>query len=463
MAKIIKIIRTRFLSVLFWSVISAAFIGPGTVTTCTKAGAQFNFDLMWSMVFSTLACILLQEATARITIFSGMNLGEAISKHYAGKSTKKLVMILIVGAIIIGSAAYEAGNILGSIEGLLFIFPKTSKKIFVIFVGIFAFLALNFNSNTIAKLMGGIVFFMGIAFITTAILLKPSFPDLIMGSFVPTIPKTSGAGILILGIIGTTVVPYDLFLGSGVADKNQAIVDMRFGIVVAIAIGGIISMAIIAVGSSITSGMSAEARGEIIANFNFKQVSNILSLYIGQWAVYVFGFGMFAAGFSSAITAPLASTITAKSIFMNKNKENKKSLIYYKLVAVGVLLVGLTFGFLEVKPIPAIIMAQALNGLILPFVSIFLIFVINNGKLMGFDKINGWFSNILMAFVVWVTLIIGAINVLTAFFKIINKTLPNPDLTFIIVSILTFIFTLMILIRIYKNRKIDLNNIKPIN
>ncbi len=452
--KVTKLIKTRLLSLLFWSVISAAFIGPGTVTTCTKAGAQFNYDMMWSIVFSTFACILLQEATARVTIFSGRNLGEAIAKHYQGKKTQYLVIILIVGAIILGSAAYETGNILGSVEGLRFIFPKVPKKIFVVIIGVLAFIALTFNSETIAKLMGAIVFFMGIAFITTAIMLKPSFPDMIIGSFVPKVPEATGSGILILGIIGTTVVPYDLFLGSGVADKKQTIIDMRFGLAVAIIIGGLISLTIITVGSALTDGMPQYAKDEIISNFNFNQISDILSLYIGQWAVYIFGFGMFAAGFSSAITAPLASTITARSLFKKEDApESKRSAFYFKLVSTAVLLVGLTFGFIEVKPIPAIIIAQALNGLILPFITIFLVFVINNHKLMGVDKVNGWFSNILMGLVIWITLIIGAINVSKAVMKIFEKDLTNPDFFFVIVAVLSFILTFGILYKIYLNRK----------
>ena len=72
-------IKKGLLSILFWSVISAAFIGPGTVTTASAAGASFDLDLIWALVFATLACIVLQEAAARVTIGSGKTLGEAIA------------------------------------------------------------------------------------------------------------------------------------------------------------------------------------------------------------------------------------------------------------------------------------------------------------------------------------------------------------------------------------------------
>jgi hypothetical protein len=102
----------RLLDVLFWSVISAAFIGPGTVTTAATAGAGFGLQLAWALLFSTVACIALQEAVARLVIASGRGLGAAI------RSTGGTVLAALTGfAIVLGCAAYEAGNILGGVAG----------------------------------------------------------------------------------------------------------------------------------------------------------------------------------------------------------------------------------------------------------------------------------------------------------------------------------------------------------
>ncbi|MEN8119052.1 MAG: Nramp family divalent metal transporter [Bacteroidota bacterium] len=434
--------KSRFLNVLFWSIVSAAFIGPGTVTTATKAGANFQFDLLWALVFSTFACLLLQEASARITINSGLNLGQAIAKQFEGKSTKTLVLFLVIGAIVLGSAAYETGNILGSIAGLSLIFD-IPQKILVIVIGLLAFFALSLSSiKTIARIMGGIVFFMGLAFFTTAIQLNPPITEILKGSFVPTIPNTEGAGLLVLGIIGTTVVPYDLFLGSGVLNKKQTINDMRFGLSVAVILGGVISMAIMTVGTIITT------------EFTYETLAQALTYKIGPYAVYIFGFGMFAAGFSSAITAPLASAITAKSLFEEKSKKKWRTQgLYFKMVFLGVLIVGLVFGLAEVKPIPAIILAQALNGLILPFISIFLIYVINDPVLMGKNNTNGWLSNILMAIVMWVTMIMGVISIIKAIGSAIEKPVKQGDTLIVFVSILSLFISIGILLMIKRYRK----------
>jgi NRAMP (natural resistance-associated macrophage protein)-like metal ion transporter len=104
--------KKKLLNILFWSVISAAFIGPGTITTAAKAGASLGYSLLWALAFSTFACLVLQEAAARLTIVSGKSLGRAIAETYGQKKGGWLVFVLVLGAIILGSAAYETGNLL---------------------------------------------------------------------------------------------------------------------------------------------------------------------------------------------------------------------------------------------------------------------------------------------------------------------------------------------------------------
>jgi len=122
-------------------------------------------------------------------------------------------------------------------------------------------------------------------------------------------------------------------------------------------------------------------------------------------------------------------------------------------------MVGLIFGLADVKPIPAIILAQALNGLILPFVSIFLIYVINDPLLMGENNTNGWFSNILMGIVIWVTLIIGTINIIKALSKAAGNQSLLGDHVVIVVGIISFIASTGILLAI---RKFKMNRVRLI-
>jgi Mn2+/Fe2+ NRAMP family transporter len=445
--------RKRITSILFWSVISAAFIGPGTVTTATQAGVYYNFQLLWALVFSTFATILLQEASARLAIHTKLNLGEALAKQFEGKKSRTLILFTAAIAIILGCAAYEAGNILGAVAGLVMMF-EIPYYYFVGGIGILTVLVFALKSvNLIAKVMGVLVFFMGIAFLYTTISLNPNWEEVAIGSLIPRIPNSSGAALLVLGLIGTTVVPYDLFLGSGALDKKQSIQEMRFGLIIAITLGGIISMSIMGVGNAITEGMNDTARANMV--YSYTILKDTLEIITGKYAIYIFGFGMFVAGFSSAITSPLASAITAGSLFSNKKNQQKwkPGSIYFNLVIIGVLGTGLTFGFMDVKPIPAIILAQAFNGLILPLIAIFLIYVINDTNIMGRANLNGWFSNFLMGFVLWITFILGFTNIIQSISTALHYDIKTNDGAILIPMVtVSFILTFIVLYKIYKRR-----------
>lgn len=251
--------------------------------------------------------------------------------------------------------------------------------------------------------MGFVVVLMGIGFLITAILVQPSLSGILKGAVIPKVESSSQAGILVLGLIGTTIVPYNLFLGSGISSNKQSVKDMRFGLAIAILLGGLFSMAVLIVGTS------------VVSNFSFEELAFALQSKIGIAGKYLLGFGLFAAGFTSAVTAPLAAAITLKSLFGNKNPEKwEVGSPNFKLGWMLILITGVGFALVNVKPIPAIILAQALNGFLLPFVSIFLFIVINNKEISG-NKTNPAFLNILMIVVIFITLILGLNSATKAF------------------------------------------------
>jgi Mn2+/Fe2+ NRAMP family transporter len=455
----LKTVKSRIMSILLWSIISAAFIGPGTVTTATKAGADFQFQLLWALGFATVACLVLQEASARAAIYSKMNLGQAIKFHYAGSKAQIPVLVMIVGAIILGCAAYEAGNILGAAEGLSLVFPSLGKRLIVTSIALVVGVALSLKSlRSTANFMGSFVFIMGATFIGTAFFVDPPVGEIMEGLFVPTFPDVDGAGLLVLGLIGTTVVPYDLFLGSNVVQNDTKVKDMRFGISVSVILGGMISMAILIVGTQITRNLTPEEIQN--THFSYSLLTDTLTNQIGRWAAYIFGFGMFAAGFTSAITSSLVSALTARSIFGKENTTIKsvRKALPFQWVAYLVLAVGVLFGFLQSEPVPVIVAAQAFNGLILPFVCIFLFTVINNKKVMGREHLNGAFSNTMMVIVTWVTLVLGILKLVDAFSKVVNITLSSDEL-FVLSSVsalvITVISTVLILVKRQKSLKED--------
>jgi len=218
---------------------------------------------------------------------------------------------------------------------------------------------------------------------------------------IPRIP--ADAGLLVLGLIGTTVVPYNLFLGSGIAE-GQRLRDIRIGLAVAVVFGGVISMGIVVAGTTVA--------GE----FNFAAIGGTLSQQLGGWAAAFFAAGLFAAGLSSAITAPLAAAITARGLFDDGTRRWDQRAWRYRAVWVVVLGAGMLFGLTGVKPIPIIILAQALNGIVLPFVAVFLLLVVNDRGLMG-ERTNGGLANAVAGCVVAVTVVLGTSATLSALAK----------------------------------------------
>src|SRR5688572_29926654 len=376
-------------SVVIWSIISAAFIGPGTVTTAVSAGSSFKLDLLWAVTFATLACIVLQEVAARITIASGMNVGQTLNVKF-GKRNGNFLKWLIGGSVIAGCAAYEAGNILGAVSGLNLL-TGFSGTVLTIIVTMVSFVLLWRGSpGWISNLMMLLVVIMGISFLLVALTQELSAVEVISASIRPVIP--ANGELLLLGLVGTTVVPYNIFLGSGIS-KGQTVSMMRVGLAISILIGGLITAFILIAGTAITEFSS------------FTNLYNDFEVKVGKGAAISLALGLFAAGFSSAITAPYASAVIVRTVFEVKEEKNIKA------IWIAVLLTGFFIGLSGVRPIPVILVVQALNGLILPLLVIFLILVVNDVKLIPAEFRHGFLYNVLLLIVLGAVTLISLNNV----------------------------------------------------
>jgi len=386
--------RSGLGSILFWSVISAAFIGPGSVTACAIAGSQYGLQLLWVLTFATLGTVWLQEAAARLTIATGSDLGQVITQTYTGVRGRRIAWALF-GAIFLGCAAYQAGNILGAVSGLVLL-TKLPAPLITVAVGLVCIVLLWIGSTQgLANMLGLIVFAMGGAFVYVAFGTPVTPAALAKALITPAIP--TGSLLLINGLIGTTIVPYNLFFGSSIVPTDsangQSLGEMRLGIWVAVLLGGIISVVLLLAGLLIPT------------DFSYPHMAQVLGDRIGPWAGSLFAFGLFAAGFASSLTAPLAASVTASSLLgIPKNG------VAYRAVWLIVMATGLTFGLLNVTPIPVILAVQAINGILLPFVTVFLFIAVNNRTLLG-QYSNTVTQNLTMGLVVVVTAVLGLWNV----------------------------------------------------
>lgn len=393
------------------TLIAAAFIGPGTVTVCTLAGVRYGFTLLWAMLFSILATIFLQEMAARIGLAKGKGLAESIKGEIGHPFIKTLVVGLMLSAILIGNAAYEAGNISGGVLGLEPFFSDSTLSLGAIrlnylslVIGAIAFVLLYAgNYKVIERSLISLVVLMSLSFIITAVLTGPELLPIIKGLVIPRMPDESL--FMILALIGTTVVPYNLFLhASLVNEKWKGVKDLkraRTDLYVSIILGGLVSLAIII--------SAAAIKAEDVTNAT--HLAEGLKPLFGNYAGYFLSMGMFAAGITSAITAPLAAAYVARGCF---EWEDSLKTGAFRAVWMGVLLTGVFVSSVGLKPVDVIQFAQVANGILLPVTTLFLVWVSNRKTVLGQFR-NSRFQNVAGGLLLIITLVLGAVALYKVF------------------------------------------------
>lgn len=382
------------------ALVAAGFVGPGTVTTCTVSGASYGYTMLWALLFATVATIIFQEMAARIGIVTQEGLGENIRDRISHPALKWIAIVIVIIAIFIGNTAYETGNITGGILGIQAVANVPMIPI-VIVLGILAFVAMWVGSyKLVEKILTSIVIFMGLVFLITAFASPVDWGAVVAGLFTPTLPEgQAGAkGILTaVGLIGTTIVPYNLFLhASGAAERfkdPEQVSDARFDCVLSIGLGGIISMAIL-----ICAAANMHAAGITVTNG--KDMAIALQPLLGNWATVLIGIGLLAAGFSSAITAPLSAAYAVNGVLgWGKTLKDLKFKVIWMIVLVAGCLMAVLLGK---SPTELILVAQAANAILLPIMAFFVMYVAN-GKDLGKWR-NHAFANICGVIFIGITL-----------------------------------------------------------
>jgi len=381
--------------------VAAAFVGPGTLTMCTLAGARFGYALIWALALSILATITLQGMAARVGLVAQMGLVDMVRRELGGWMAKGVISV-VMGAILIGNAAYEAGNIGGASMGLGQLLPSGALRPFIpLILGGLIFVLLWFSSYKILeRVFTVLVAIMGLGFIICAFLVQPSPMDIVKGMFVPRLPQDSL--LTVLALVGTTVVPYNLFLHTAlVREKWKSIDDLkavRWDSLLSIGLGGLVSLAIL-----VTAAVAP-----------ISDVAHVLDMakglepLFGKFAVLSMSLGLLAAGLTSAITAPLAAAYVAGSFFGWEGGMRDKR---FKLVWSLVLGCGVLFLSLDIRPIEIIQFAQVANGLLLPIMALLLLWAVNRKSIMG-EHVNGPVQNFLGLAIVLFSLFLGTKSII---------------------------------------------------
>ena len=394
------------------ALVAAAFIGPGTVVTASLAGANYGYALLWALLFSVLATLILQEMAARLGVVTQAGLGENIRTAVTNPFGKGAIIALVIGAVVVGNSVYQGGNLSGAslgaagLVGELPVLQSWFANPWAVIIGAIAGLLLwTGNARIIERTLIGLVIFMSLAFVCTFFMTQPDLGAFFSGLLWPGIP--TGAMLTVIALIGTTVVPYNLFLHAASAAKKwqnpSQLSAVRTDLYISIPFGGLISIAIVATAASAFFGQQVQIEGAA-------DLAQSLEPLFGKSATWLMAGGLFAAGISSAMTAPLASAYALCGILGYPLKLNSWP---FRLTWLSILLVGVVISSWGLKPVSIIWFAQVANGILLPVITGFLLLVCN-GQRMGEHK-NSHRQNLLGGFVLLMTLVLSARSLGAAF------------------------------------------------
>ncbi len=385
--------------------IVGSFIGPGTITSATRAGAGYGFALLWTVVFSVIAVIVMQEMSARLGIVTQKGLSEALIDELKDKPVIKWFMVsLVSAAIVLGGVAYMGSDLTGAAAGVSQLTGIPTNIIGPIW-GVCILILVNIGDaiKSLEKLLAVCVSIMAFVFVVSAFMVHPSLGDIVSG-VVPSIPD--GSLMTCVALIGTTVVPYNMFIHATSARKTWTKPEhfpfAKFDVIVSMVIGGIITGAVMITAAAVMQGMEVKSAGDMA-----KQLEPML----GSFAVPFLSLGLIAAGVSSAVITPLGVSYVLAGFFGWKMDKSDKRFFFTNI---AVIVVGILVSATGFNPIFIILTAQAVNGVFLPIIVFTVVFLTSRESLMGEYK-NPPISNILGAAVFIISLVLGTSSVISLF------------------------------------------------
>jgi NRAMP (natural resistance-associated macrophage protein)-like metal ion transporter len=414
-------LRKKFLQSGLWRLgLFFALIGPGIITsnvdndaggitTYSLAGAKYGLSLLWTLIPIMIALIIIQEMCARMGVVSGKGLSDLIRERFGAKITFYLMVVLFLANM--GNTLSEFAGVAASME----IFG-VSKYLSVPLGAFFVWRLVvkgSYKSVEKAFLIACVFYF---SYIISGFLIKPNW-SVIMTAFVtPTLRFDAGWLTMAVGIVGTTIAPWmQFYLQSSVVDKGikaenykYTRMDVIFGsFTVNVVAFFIITLCAVTL---YTNGLAIETA---------KDAALALAPLAGSYCTLLFAFGLLNASLFAASILPLSTAYTICEAFGWESSVNTKFTEAPQFYGLYTITIFLGAGIILLPNVPLISImfySQVINGILLPFVLIFMLFLINDRKIMG-DYINGKIMNIIS----WTTVItIICLSVAMALAAIMN-------------------------------------------
>ncbi len=362
-------------------------VGTGSVTSMVVSGAKFGLSLSWALLLSCFFTYFLLIAISKLTIVSGDTLMFNFKKTFGKPLT--IFIITALGVSIVSSCIGVMGVVAEvtmewiSVKTSISFLNKPIISIFFIVLLISLFWT-GKHANFI-KAMSLMVGFMAFAFIITSIMVVKESGVPIL-DFFPELPKGDNTGLIIAGIVGTTMAGVCLASrsilvqeqGWGLKDLKKENKDARSSMIMTFLIS--LAIMISATGTLYFKGVPVNDATDMM---------NALGPWAGDFALTLFTLGIIGAGLSS-IFPNLLLFPWLLADYTGTPRNMKRPL--FKLIVVLVALSGLIVPFLGGKPVWILIASQALSPFVMPLITLFLIILLNKSTIMKAYKINLWMN-----------------------------------------------------------------------
>ncbi len=386
-----------------------AVVGPGFITanvdndangiwTYSSAGAQFGYLLLWTMLPTVVALVVIQEMSARMGAVTGKGLSDLIREEYGFRIT----FFLMVGLIIT-----NFGNVVGEfvgIAGSLGLFG-VSKYISVPIGALIAWLIVVKGQYKSVEKVFIVASFFYITYLLAGLLARPDWAHAIRSTLAPphiSMVRTPGYLYLVIGMVGTTIAPWmQFYLQASIVEKGvtrRSYGGSRLDVIVGCIFAVIVAWFIVV---ACAATLNAHGHHDVRDAADAAQALRPLA---GDYAYILFALGLLNASLFAASILPLSTAYTVCEGLGFESGVDKKfgeAPFFYWLYT---LLIAAGAGVILLPNLPLIkisILSQVVNGMVLPFILIFMLRLINNKDLMG-EHVNTRIFNV----IAWITVVV---------------------------------------------------------
>ena len=373
----------KFRLVAFLAIFGPGFItanvdnDPGGILTYSQAGAKFGYALLWTLIPITIALIIVQEMAARMGAVTGKGLSDLIREEFGFRATFFTMFVL-------GLADF--GNIMSEFAGVaagMGLFGVSKYIAVPVAAGLVWFMVVKNSYKPFERIL--IIFSMlYFSYVISALFAHPDWKAAIHNTVVPTVSRSSEYVVMVIGLIGTTITPWMQFylqasiVEKGIGKKQYAL--SRWDVILGCIITDVIAFFIV---------LSCAATLYVSGVHNISDAADAaaaLKPLAGQWAFLLFAIGLVNASLLSAAILPLATAYNiceGLGFESGINKKFSEAPAFYWLYT---LLIVFGSGVVLLPGIPLlkiILYSQVVNGILLPFLLIFMLILINKKELMG--------------------------------------------------------------------------------